>query len=87
MMRRYYLRNLLPDKVAIINGGTTGMGRSTALLFAEEGCSCVIAGRNENNGKQTAEEASRRGNECIFIPCDITDLKQIKDCVDQCDAH
>jgi NAD(P)-dependent dehydrogenase (short-subunit alcohol dehydrogenase family) len=48
------MKKLLTDKVAIINGGTTGMGRSTALLFAEEGCSCVIAGRNAANGQQTA---------------------------------
>lgn len=77
------MRSLLPDKVAIINGGTTGMGRSTALLFAEEGCSCVIAGRDEKNGRQTAKEATSKGKECIFIPCDITDLKQIQDCVSQ----
>ncbi len=77
------MQSLLLNKVAIINGGTTGMGRSTALLFAEEGCSCVIAGRNEQNGKKTAEEASKKGRESIFIPCDITDLEQIKGCVDQ----
>jgi 3-oxoacyl-[acyl-carrier protein] reductase len=77
------MKALLPDKVAIINGGATGMGRSTALLFAEEGCNCVIADINEKEGKKTAEEATKRGKEAIFIKCDITDLKQIKDCVDQ----
>jgi 3-oxoacyl-[acyl-carrier protein] reductase len=77
------MKQLLPGRVAIINGGTTGMGRSTALLFAEEGCSCVIAGRNAANGKKTAEEASQRGSESVFMSCDITDLEQIKDCVDQ----
>ncbi len=74
---------LLPDKVAIINGGATGMGRSTAIKFAEEGCSSVIADINETDGKKTAEEASKKGRECIFVNCDITDLAQIKDCVDQ----
>jgi NAD(P)-dependent dehydrogenase (short-subunit alcohol dehydrogenase family) len=77
------MQNLLRDKVAIINGGTTGMGRSTAMLFAQEGCSCVIAGRNEKNGRQTAGEATARGSESIFMPCDVTDLRQIKDCVDR----
>jgi NAD(P)-dependent dehydrogenase (short-subunit alcohol dehydrogenase family) len=76
------MKALLPNKVAIINGGATGMGRSTALLFAEEGCSCVIADINEVEGKKTAAEASKKGKECIFQKCDITDLKQIKDCVD-----
>jgi NAD(P)-dependent dehydrogenase (short-subunit alcohol dehydrogenase family) len=73
---------LLPGKVAIINGGATGMGRSTALLFAEEGCNCVIADVNEVEGKKTAAEASAKGKECLFVSCDLTDLKQIKDCVD-----
>ena len=77
------MRALLNDKVAIINGGATGMGRSTALLFAEEGCSCVIADINEAEGKKTTEDAAKRGGECIFVYCDITDLKQIKNCVDQ----
>ncbi len=74
---------LLPDKVAIINGGSTGMGRATAIIFAEEGCNCVIADVKEEEGKQTAEEASKKGKEAIFVKCDITDLAQIKGCVDQ----
>jgi NAD(P)-dependent dehydrogenase (short-subunit alcohol dehydrogenase family) len=77
------MKMLLTDKVAIISGGATGMGRSTALIFAEEGCHCVIADINEEDGKETAEEATKKGKECIFIKCDITDLKQIKGCVDQ----
>jgi NAD(P)-dependent dehydrogenase (short-subunit alcohol dehydrogenase family) len=77
------MKPLLPGKVAIINGGATGMGRSTALIFTSEGFSCVIADINEKDGKKTAEEATRNGKECIFVKCDITDLKQIKDCVDK----
>ena len=76
-------RKLLPDKVAIINGGATGMGRATAYIFSEEGCDCVIADVNEVEGKKTAEEATKRGKEAIFVKCDITDLKQIKGCVDR----
>jgi len=74
---------LLPDKVAIINGGATGMGRATALIFAEEGCNCVIADVKEEEGKQTAEDASKKGKEAIFVKCDITDTAQIKACVDR----
>jgi NAD(P)-dependent dehydrogenase (short-subunit alcohol dehydrogenase family) len=74
---------LLPDKVAIINGGATGMGRSTALIFASEGCSCVIADINEKEGRKTAGEATRNGRECIFVRCDVTDVRQIRACVDR----
>jgi len=74
---------LLPNKVAIINGAATGMGRSTALLFAEEGCHCVVADIKEEEGKKTAREASERGKESMFVKCDLTDVTQIKHCVDE----
>ncbi len=77
------MKALLPDKVAIINGGATGMGRATALLFAEEGCNCVIADIKDKEGQQTAADASKKGKEAIYINCDITDSRAIKACVDQ----
>jgi NAD(P)-dependent dehydrogenase (short-subunit alcohol dehydrogenase family) len=77
------MKKLLPDKVAIINGGSTGMGRATALLFAEEGCNCVIADVKDAEGKKTAADATKKGKEAIYINCDITDPKAIKACVDQ----
>ena len=76
-------KKLLPDKVAIINGGSTGMGRATVLLFAEEGCNCVIADVKDEEGKKTAADATKKGKEAIYINCDITDSKAIKACVDQ----
>lgn len=75
------MHSLLQNRVAIINGGTSGIGAATALLFAKEGCHCVIAGRNEKNGTRVAAAASKNA-ESIFLACDVTDLKQIKDCVD-----
>lgn len=77
------MKPLLTGKVAIINGGATGMGRSCAYLFSEEGCNCVVADVNEEEGKKTAAEASKKGAEAIFVKCDITDLQQIKNCVDE----
>ncbi len=77
------MKPLLTDRVAIINGGASGMGRATALLFAQEGCHCVIADVNEQAGPEAAAEASARGAEAIFVPCDLADLGQIKACVDR----
>ena len=77
------MKKLLPDKVAIINGGSTGMGRATALLFAEEGCNCVIADVKDEEGRQTAADATKKGAEAIYINCDITDSGAIKACVEQ----
>jgi len=47
---------LLADRVAVITGGATGMGRAMARKFAEEGCSVVIADISETSGKKTADE-------------------------------
>jgi len=74
---------LLPNKVAIITGGAKGMGKATALKFAEEGCASVIADIDEVEGKKTASEVSKKGKECLFIKFDITDIPQIKSMVAQ----
>ena len=74
---------LLDNRVAIITGGSMGMGRSSALMFADEGCSVVIADINQEGGGKTAEEVSQKGRQGIFIQCDVTDNRQIKNVVDQ----
>ena len=64
------MKDLLTGKVAIVNGGTTGMGSATAVLFAQEGANVVIAGRSEANGKKTAREASAKvlkASSCLVI--------------------
>lgn len=74
---------LLPGRVAIISGGAKGIGRSIALKFAEEGCSSVIADIDEVEGQRTAKEVTKKGQECLFVKCDITDVSQIKQMVAQ----
>lgn len=74
---------LLSDRVAIITGGAIGIGRSTALLFADEGCSVVIADILTKEGEKTAEEVSAKGRDGVFINCDITDTHQVQNMVAQ----
>jgi NAD(P)-dependent dehydrogenase (short-subunit alcohol dehydrogenase family) len=72
---------LLKDKVAIITGGASGIGRGTAVKFAEEGASVVVADITEPEGKTTAAEASRKGGESIFVRCDVTSSQQVQEMV------
>lgn len=69
----------LQDKVCIVTGATSGIGRRTAEVFAAEGAHVVIAGRREAEGR--AVEAAI-GARCTFVRTDVTDEAQVKALVD-----
>ena len=59
------------DKVVVVTGGTSGIGRATAALFAEEGAGVVVVGRNEARGAKVVDEIERAGGVARFIRCDV----------------
>jgi NAD(P)-dependent dehydrogenase (short-subunit alcohol dehydrogenase family) len=61
----------LRDKVALITGGTSGIGRATALLFAQEGAQVAITGRNETRGQQVRAEIEQAGGQALFLRADV----------------
>jgi len=67
--------NRLKGKVAIVTGGSKGIGKGIAKVFSREGARVVIASRHEKTGKATAEELTNSGAEAIFIKTDISDEK------------
>ncbi len=62
----------LKNKVAIITGGNDGIGKATALLFAEEGAKVAIAARREKEGNAVVKAIKGKGGEAIFIKTDTT---------------
>lgn len=73
----------LQDKVAIITGGTSGMGRDTAYVFAEEGAKVVITGRNEDRAKAVVEEIEKNGGEALYVIADMTNRDNLQQIVDK----
>lgn len=63
----------LKDKIALITGGTSGMGEAFAKKFANEGATVIIVGRNEKNGQRIIEEIKNSNNgNADFLCCDVT---------------
>ncbi|HKO05246.1 MAG TPA: SDR family NAD(P)-dependent oxidoreductase [Candidatus Acidoferrales bacterium] len=63
--------NRLADRVALITGATSGIGRATALLFAREGASVVLTGRNEERGREVVAEICNAGGQAMFCRSDV----------------
>ena len=64
--------NRLEGKVAIITGAAMGMGRTEALLFAEEGATVIVTDVQEVEGKQTAEMITNNGGNAEFVKLDVS---------------
>ena len=62
----------LSGKVALITGGASGIGRSTALLFAREGASIILADLKADAGKRVVDELNESGAHAIFEAIDVT---------------
>ena len=60
------------NKVALVTGASTGIGRATAVAFAREGAKVVVADVNEEGAKETLQMIEDEGGEAIFVPCDVS---------------
>src|SRR5262249_5287062 len=68
------------DKVALITGGSTGIGRTTALLFARHEATVVIGDLN-SDGAEVADQIKRQGGDALFVRMDVRDASQVEDLV------
>jgi len=72
----------LANKVALVTGGNSGMGRATAKLFAQEGAKVAIIGRSESRGRQVVDEIGRDGGKAIFVKADVRLAEDCRRAVD-----
>ena len=75
---------MLDGKVAFITGGASGIGRATALRFAQEGASVGIADvpDQEPDAQEVVSEIERSGGRAAFFACDVSQPEQVKRAVD-----
>jgi NAD(P)-dependent dehydrogenase (short-subunit alcohol dehydrogenase family) len=70
-------------KVALVTGGTSGIGRETAVLFAKKGARVVVAGRRENEGNETVDLIQQAGGKGIFVQTDVSQALDVKAVVER----
>jgi NAD(P)-dependent dehydrogenase (short-subunit alcohol dehydrogenase family) len=71
------------DKVAFVTGAGSGMGRTTALAFAREGASVVLADVSEQSNQATAHLITELGGQALAVGCDVTRSEDVQDALNQ----
>ncbi len=73
----------LENKVAVITGAASGMGRATAIRFSQEGASVVVADLNVAGGESVVRECKENGGNAVFQKADVSSEEQVKAMIDR----
>jgi len=73
----------MQGKVALVTGGSSGIGKATALAFASEGARVVIASRRQELGEQVVNDIRAAGSEAIWIKTDVSQAAQVEALIKQ----
>jgi 3-oxoacyl-[acyl-carrier protein] reductase len=76
------LTKRLAGEVAVVTGGSQGIGRAIATRLASEGAAVAILARNERNVRAAADEIVATGGQAIGVPCDVTERDQVRSALD-----
>jgi NAD(P)-dependent dehydrogenase (short-subunit alcohol dehydrogenase family) len=81
------MSGLLKNKVCLITGGGTGVGRATAIKFAQEGALVVIANRRIDKGEEVLKILEGMGKEANFFQTDVSKEEQVRNLIDEINRH
>src|ERR1700684_426505 len=76
------LKEKMTNQVVLITGALTGIGRATAVAFANKGAKVVVSGRHDDKGQELATELRALGAEAEFVRADVTKEDEVSDLVD-----
>ncbi len=82
-----FKKDILKNKVILITGGGTGLGKSMAMRFAELGASLVIASRRKDVISKTTSQIKEIGSEALGLQCDVRDMDQVQSMVNDTLNH
>src|SRR2546428_3987322 len=73
----------LENKVAVVTGGTSGIGKATSLALAKAGAKVIVAGRRENEGQAVVQAIEKAGGKTPFVQKDVTPGTDVKALLDK----
>ncbi|HLQ70812.1 MAG TPA: glucose 1-dehydrogenase [Bacillota bacterium] len=75
--------NLMQDKVGIVTAGGSGIGRASAIAFANEGAKVVVSDINDETGQETVKKIKDSGGEATYIPCNVANEDEVENLIDK----
>src|SRR5467141_743640 len=82
-MKGMNMNRSLENKVAVVTGGTSGIGKAAALALAEAGAKVVVGGRRESEGQEVVKAIEKAGGKALFVRTDVTRETDVKTLVDK----
>jgi len=76
----------LKNKVAIITGGSSGIGKETSILFAKEGAKVIVSDVNDKGGNETVDRINNSGAEAVYVHADVSKAADCERMVDFAEA-
>lgn len=77
------MENMFENKVALVTGGSFGIGQATAIAFAQRGAKVIVADWMEDKDHETAKRVKAHGNDFLFVKCDVSKSNEVQHLMDK----